>query len=82
MEKVCIKIRGYGSWAPRAEDFVVDLRGAVTGRAAGWCFHNGGQRSEPDERPRRSFDLRQKRLWEQLDDEERKFVAIAAKQLQ
>ena len=73
--------RGYGSWAPTAEDFLRDLRGAVAGGAAGWCFHNGGERSRPDERPRRSFDLHEQRLFAQLDEEERKAVETAAKQL-
>ncbi|MBN1818145.1 MAG: hypothetical protein JW828_12355 [Sedimentisphaerales bacterium] len=62
--------RGYGTWVPKAEDFLQDLRGAIAGGAAGWCFHNGGQRTEADERPRRSFDLHEKRLFEQLDEVE------------
>jgi len=62
--------RGYGQWKPKAEDFVIDLRGAIAGSAAGWCFHNGDEREQPDGRPRRSFDLRSKRLFEQLDPEE------------
>lgn len=62
--------RGYASWEPVAADFLADLRGALQGGAAGWCFHNGGQRTKPDEQPRRSFDLREKRLLEQLDAEE------------
>lgn len=67
--------RGYGQWQPVAEDFLTDLRSAREGGAAGWCFHNGDQRDQTDGRPRRSFDMREKRLWEQLDDEERKVVA-------
>jgi hypothetical protein len=66
--------RGYTAWDPVAEDFLTDLRGALQGGAAGWCFHNGGQRSTPDGQPRRSFDLRAKRLLEQLDAEEMKVV--------
>lgn len=66
--------RGYQAWAPTAADFLADLRGAVAGGAAGWCFHNGSQRDAPDNRPRRSFDLRQQRLMDQLDPEERKVV--------
>ncbi|MBN1124397.1 MAG: hypothetical protein JXA82_05260 [Sedimentisphaerales bacterium] len=66
--------RGYGAWTPKAEDFLVDLRGAIRGGAAGWCFHNGGQRTESDEQPRRSFDLRRKRLFEQLDEVERQML--------
>jgi len=66
--------RGYGTWEPKAEDFVADLRGAMAGGAAGWCFHNGAEHDAPDSRPRRSFDLREKRLFDQLDDEERKAI--------
>ncbi len=62
--------RGYAQWKPRARDFVTDLCGARAGGAAGWCLHNGGERGRPDEQPRRSFDLREKRLLEQLDTEE------------
>jgi hypothetical protein len=67
--------RGYGRWEPGAADFLTDLRGALAGGAAGWCFHNGAQRGTPDNLPRRSFDLRQRRLFEQLDGEERQAVA-------
>jgi hypothetical protein len=70
--------RGYGGWQPRAADFVTDLRGARAGGAAGWCFHNGDTRGRPDGEPRRSFDLRDRRLFDQLDSEERAFL----KQLQ
>jgi hypothetical protein len=66
--------RGYSAWQPTAEDFLRDLRGAVAGGAAGWCFHNGSQRDAADNRPRRSFDLRERRLLEQLDGEELKVV--------
>ena len=66
--------RGYTDWEPVASDFLTDLRGALNGGAAGWCFHNGGQRTTPDEQPRRSFDLRTKRLLEQLDAEEMNVV--------
>jgi endo-1,4-beta-mannosidase len=69
--------RGYTpGWEPKAEDFLVDLEGAKRGGAAGWCFHNGSQRNCPDEKPRRSFDMREKRLFEQLDEEERKFLNL------
>jgi hypothetical protein len=71
--------RGYTKWEPTAEDFLADLRGAVAGGAAGWCFHNGAQRGTPEERPRRSFDLSAKRLFDQLVGEERKVVEGAAK---
>jgi hypothetical protein len=70
--------RGYCRWQPRASDFLTDLRGAGAGGAAGWCFHNGSSRGEPEERPRRSFDLHARRLFDQLDEEERKVVARAA----
>lgn len=66
--------RGYASWNPSAKDFTTDLAGARAGGAAGWCFHNGDQRDRPDHRPRRSFDLRERSLFAQLDEEERKFV--------
>jgi hypothetical protein len=62
--------RDYGDWQPAAEDFLADLRGAVAGGAAGWCLHNGDRRTAADGQPRRSFDLRERRLLEQLDDEE------------
>ncbi len=70
--------RGYTRWQPVAEDFLNDLRGAIAGGAAGWCFHNGGQRGTKDEQPRRSFDMRGKRLFDQLDAEEQKIVEKAA----
>jgi hypothetical protein len=70
--------RGYGRWQPTARDFLTDLRGAIAGGAAGWCFHNGAQRSAPDGRPRRSFDMRDKRLFEQLDEQERKAIEAMA----
>jgi len=57
-------------WEPKAEDFLTDLKGAIKGEAIGWYFHNGDQRNKPDKKPRRSFDLREKRLFEQLDEEE------------
>lgn len=70
--------RGYTAWEPTAEDFLTDLHGAVAGGAAGWCFHNGSQRGAPDLKPRRSFDLREKRLFDQLDPDELKVVHEAA----
>ena len=69
--------RGYTDWEPTAEDFLTDLRGAVAGGAAGWCFHNGAERKGPGSEPRRSFDLRGKRLFEQLDAAEEKMVREA-----
>jgi len=68
--------RGFGKWNPNAEDFEADLRAAVAGGAAGWCFHNGDERDEPEGRPRRSFDLREQRLFDQLDEQERKAVEL------
>jgi hypothetical protein len=73
--------RGYGTWEPVAADFLTDLRGAVAGGAAGWCLHNGSEQNTPDQEPRRSFDLRSKRLFEQLDAEELKVVREAAAQV-
>jgi hypothetical protein len=72
---------GYGTWQPGAEDFLVDLRGAVMGGAAGWCFHNGAQSGAPASQPRRSFDLRDKRMFDQLDTEELSVVSQVAKAL-
>ena len=45
-----------------------------TGGAAGWSLHNGDQRDKPDRRPRRSFDLTEKKLFYQLDSEEKKVL--------
>lgn len=61
-------------WEPTAEDFLTDLKGAKEGGAAGWCFHNGDRREKSDGRPRRSFDLRDGRLFDQLDTEEMEFL--------
>lgn len=69
--------RDYSDWQPKAEDFQVDLRGAINGGAAGWCFHTGAPRSSSESGSRRCFDLRSKRLFDQLDPEERKFVDAA-----
>jgi CubicO group peptidase (beta-lactamase class C family) len=68
--------RGYAGWNPKAGDFEADLRGARAGGAAGWCFHNGARRDTADGQPRRSFDLRKKRLFDQLDEEERKALEL------
>ena len=67
--------RGYGTWAPSAQDFLTDLTQARSGGAAGWCFHNGDQRGAPDRQPGRSFDLRERSLFEQFDPEERQVLA-------
>ncbi len=61
-------------WEPKAEDFLTDLRQAKKGGAAGWCLHNGDQKDKPEGKPHRSFDMRQARLFDQLDAEERKFL--------
>ena len=42
--------------------------------AAGWCFYNGDQKDKPHAKPHRSFDMRQARLFEQLDELEMKLV--------
>jgi len=57
-------------WQPTAEDFQTDLEGAIESGAAGWCFHNGDNRWGRDGQPRRSFDMRQRRLFQQLDSVE------------
>ena len=67
--------RGYAQWQPSAADFTIDAREARSGGAAGWCFHNGPERSKPGSEPRRSFDLRQHRLFEQLDNIEQEALA-------
>ena len=61
-------------WEPKAEHFLADLKGALEGGAAGWCFHNGDQKDKPQAKPRRSFDMRKARLFEQLDEQETKFI--------
>ena len=68
--------RGFSAGSePSANDFGHRIsRQALTGGEAGWCFHNGDQRERPDGQPRRGFDLRHKRLFEQLDDAERAFL--------
>jgi hypothetical protein len=67
--------RGYADVAPETMDYLTDLRGAIAAGAAGWCFHNGATRGAAHEQPRRSFDLREKRLFDQLDDVERDALA-------
>jgi endo-1,4-beta-mannosidase len=61
-------------WQPKAEHFLNDLKAALEGRAAGWCLHNGDQKDKPQSKPRRSFDMREARLFDQLDEEEMKFI--------
>jgi hypothetical protein len=71
--------RDFGKWQPRAEDYVTDLTGALAGGAAGWCWHNGDNRAAKDGQPRRSFDLREKRLFSQLDEEEGRALPLLTK---
>ena len=66
--------RGYGV-SPEPQAFLTDLRGAIAGGAAGWCFHNGDQRDKKDRIPQRSFDLSTQRLFPQLDEVEREVVS-------
>jgi hypothetical protein len=61
-------------WQPNAEDFLADLKGALEAGAAGWCLHNGDQKDKPQSKPRRSFDMREARLFDQLDEQEMKFI--------
>ena len=61
-------------WEPKTEDFMADLKGAVQGGAAGWCSHNGDQKDKPNAKPRRSFDMREARLFDQLDEQEMSFI--------
>jgi hypothetical protein len=61
--------RDYSPWQPVAADFLADLKAAKQGGAAGWCLHNGGPRAG-HQGPDRSFDMREKRLMDQLDAEE------------
>jgi hypothetical protein len=68
--------RGYSKgWSPTHDDFLRDAQAARESGAAGWCFHNGDSRGAPESRPRRSFDLSEKRLFDQLDNEELKAIA-------
>ena len=68
--------RGFkpNQWEPKAEHFLADLKATLEARAAGWCFHNGDQKDKPQAKPRRSFDMREARLFEQLDEQETKFI--------
>lgn len=72
--------RDFGSWQPKAEDFLTDLKNSIAGGAAGWCFHNGDARSKDDGRPRRSFDMHESegRMFQQLDDDEKSVVERVA----
>ena len=61
-------------WQPNTEDFLTDLKGALESGAAGWCLHNGDQKDKPQSKPRRSFDMREARLFDQLDEQEMAFI--------
>ncbi|MBL7152184.1 MAG: DUF4038 domain-containing protein [Phycisphaerae bacterium] len=69
-------------WEPTVEDFVTDAKGAAEGGAAGWCLHNGDQKDRPGSKPRRSFDMRRQRLFDQLDDVEKEALERISKFLQ
>ncbi len=73
--------RGYLDWQPKAGDFVTDLYNAMEGGAGSWCFHNGRQGDQADENPRRSFDMREKRLFDQLDKDELEAIVTISKLL-
>jgi hypothetical protein len=66
-------------WDPNSTDFVTDARAALNGGAAGWCLHNGDSRHTPDGKPRRSFDMREHRLFDQLDSEEKSALQSLSK---
>ena len=66
--------RGFGRQQWEAGAFVADLERSLSGGATGWCFHNGDQRDHPERLPRRSFDLREQRLFEQLDSKEQNAI--------
>lgn len=74
--------RDFGHWQPTMDDFLDDLRGALEGGAAGWCFHTGDNRAAADRQPRRCFDLRRHRLFTQLDDVEQQVLPRLAKIVQ
>lgn len=59
-------------WEPKAADFITDALGSLKGGAAGWCLHNGNdlQRRNKKGKALRSFDMREKRLFDTLDEEE------------
>lgn len=68
-------------WQPKVSDFTKDLRGAIEGGGAGWCLHNGDNRWASDAQPRRSFDMRQRRLFVQFDEVEQQSLKELAEQL-
>ncbi|MDB5004040.1 MAG: hypothetical protein JWQ34_2265 [Mucilaginibacter sp.] len=73
--------RGYSDWQPMIKDYITDLFGAKKSGAAGWCFHNGDQRTDSQHRPMRSFDLHEKRLFDQLDSEELLVIRTLAEKM-
>jgi hypothetical protein len=74
--------RGFTTgWEPTVEDFVTDAKGALEGRAAGWCLHNGDRKDKPQSKPRRSFDMREQRLFDQLDEVEKEALKQISGQL-
>jgi len=73
--------RGYTDWQPQVNDYITDLFGAVSAGAAGWCFHNGDQRSDSEHQPARSFNMRERRLFEQLDSVESSAIKTIAGRL-
>jgi hypothetical protein len=72
---------GYNKWQPKAGDFVNDVLNSKAGGAAGWCFHNGSQKEQAEKNPRRSFDMREKRLFDQLDNVELEAIGTISKVL-
>ncbi|GAA4102268.1 hypothetical protein GCM10022392_29040 [Mucilaginibacter panaciglaebae] len=73
--------RGYTNWQPEVKDYVADLNGAIAGGAAGWCFHNGDQRASEGNKPQRSFDMHEQRLFDQLDAVELAAIKVIANRL-
>ena len=73
--------RGFGGFEPESADFLTDLQGAVRGSAAGWCLHNGDNRSREDGLPRRSFDLRAGPLFDLIDPVETEVISNMASTL-
>ncbi|WP_214070366.1 hypothetical protein [Mucilaginibacter sp. dw_454] len=73
--------RGYTIWQPDVDDYIADLKGAITGGAGGWCFHNGDQKAGKDQQPQRSFDMHKQRLFGQLDKVELLAIQTIARQI-
>lgn len=71
----------YNNWQPKARDFVTDLINAKAGGAEGWCFHNGSRREQADEKLRGSFEMSEKRLFDELDKEELEAIETIDKML-